>query len=203
MRSKERRGQRVTARCASAVLIAYACVLASCAPEEHVVKYKPFFSGLEGAEHGTQPVSAGTGGGIPIEPKLAVETDELGHTTLNSPSISYLMSHVLRTLADEDVDRGRKIFVEQVVSETSRAELTAWGTSAEAQYDLMRAYYDDVYTLFSRLPMGEHSPNAIMSKTGSRRLRVEITGVGRKDLRWVSVQAERVGNEWRLVLPMQ
>lgn len=180
-----------------------ACAIASCASEERVTQYKPFFAGIDGAEHQTQPVNSRLTGGIAVERTSAVEEDARGNVTLNSPSIRHMMSHVLRTLADEDAANGRKVFAEQVVSESSRAEMTRWGTSAEDQYDLMRAYYNDVYTLMSRLPMGEHTPTALMRKAGTRRILVELQGIARRDVRWKGFIAERTGNEWKLVLPLQ
>jgi hypothetical protein len=175
-------------------------VLAGCAQEEKIVNYKPFFAGLSGAQMQTQPVVArpGTGRGEVIDEadmfRTVIENPD-GSKTLLSKSGLQLMEHIRNTLADNEAE----LFVEQVLSELTRREY------AERQLDPIEAFMHlkkderDIAMLFSRMPLGENSPNVIMEPVGRNMFRVRLSGASARDVgRYKGFDMVLENGNWRL-----
>lgn len=182
--------------CAAAVLLA-----AGCETETRVVRYKPFFTGLEGADvrMREQPVlegedrydlTAAAGGRIVIE-----HAD--GSKTLIARNGRHLMSHIMMTLAEGD----EELFTQQVLSERTRQEYLARGLDpAEAFRTLSKEQNKkELSKTFARMPMGERSPTVITKKLGRNLWRVKLTGKAAEGLRWEGFDMIMEGGNWRLV----
>lgn len=183
---------------ASILCVVCGLCIGSCARESKVVRWRPFFAGTAEAQHQTSPVNASMGvvGNSSATP--AVEAQPDGSVVLQSPSIRHLMSHVLRTLADEDPDRGRAMFLTFVAGPGALAWFAEQGVSPEQGYDALRLMYNDVYTLFSRLPMAELTPTATMRTTGPRSLEVRVAGNAGDRMAIAGLEVERTREGWRL-----
>jgi hypothetical protein len=186
-------------RCHFAALLAL-ILLSGCAREEKVVQYKPFFSGLSGAQMQTQPVAERprTGSGEVIAEsemfRTVVENPD-GSRTLLSKSGRQLMSHIQNTLADNDAE----LFVAQVLSEATLREY------AERQVDPREAFIQlkkserDIAMLFSRMPLGENSPNVIMETIGRNMFRIRLSGASARDVgRYRGFDMVLENGNWRL-----
>jgi len=181
--------------------ITIACLLATCLGcQERMVNYKPFLSGLEGAQTQTPATSSGSS-----NPALerASEGDEFtlvrrnddGTVTLIAKSGRHLMAHILRTLAEDE----KAQFTEQVLSEVTRAEYHERGRDPVEAFDLLKKNQKEIAKLFNRMPMGEHSPNVNMEAIDKNMFRVRVTGQSRKGLeRWTGFDMVYERGNWRL-----
>jgi len=181
------------------VIAVGAGVLAGCQPEERIVNYKPFFSGLEGVQT-QQPevregkvVSAGAVDRSELSQEIVIENED-GSVTLVSKSGSHLMRHIERTLYENE----KELFVEQVLSEVTRREFEARGLDPTEAFDRLKEHERDIAELFARMPLGEHTPQVIMKSVGRNTFRVRLTGMGTEKLYWRGYDMVLEGGNWRL-----
>lgn len=174
--------------------------LASCQQEEKIVNYKPFFSGLEGAKTQTPAVAAApTSPTIPTanngEEIGLIKENADGTVTLVMSSGRNLMSHIQRTLAEEEKEQ----FAQQVLSEITRAEYQQRNIDPVKAYELAKKNEKEIIKLFNRMPMGEYSPNVLMEQLGRNMIRVRVTGQARKGLeKWSGFDMILEKGNWRL-----
>ena len=126
------RGHLGAARVAALLAAAGATLLtAGCERESKVLRYRPFFTGLDGATTATPAVGAemmrlpGPGEGEDEDRIVFVNPD--GSVRLVSRSVRDLMTHIERTLA-EDQD---KLFIEQLLSRRTIEHLASQGQTPE------------------------------------------------------------------------
>lgn len=196
------------------IRVAVLCVLcsvasqSSCQREEKIHNYKPFFSGLEGAKTQT-PATADESKKAAIPDADAADKIGLlkenadGSVTLISKSGRNLMSHILRTLQDdEDPVVAKELkdqFSKQVLSEVTRAEYRERGLDPEAAYTELKKYRKEIAKLFNRMPMGEYSPNVLMEQVGKNLIRVKLSGQAKKGMeRWTGFDMILEKGNWRL-----
>jgi len=162
---------------------------------ERVVKYKPFFAGMEGAETDTPAVIDEDLREAYARPTGPIEVEnEDGSITLISRSVADLMRHIARTLANNE----QELFVEQVLSERSRERLLRAGRQPEEAFEELKANQEAVAKLFTYLPMGEYSPNGVFKKVGDKTYLLRATGPGTRDLYWTGFDAVQEGGMWKL-----
>src|SRR5690606_257460 len=125
-----------------------------------------------------EPVGMGA-----TEPDRIVIENPDGSVTLISRRAAHLMSHIQRTLARDE----EELFVEQVLSERTRAEYRERGLDPAEAFATLKKRSADVSMLFSRMPFGEASPSVIMSKVDDKTLRLTLTGAGTRDLHWTTM----------------
>lgn len=178
------------------VLLIAVAALAGCETYERDVSGRPFFSGLDGAEL-PEVGDTSLAGGADLDAKpleLREEADD-GTVTLRALTGRHLMRHVFETLRDEE----REVFVEQVLSEATKAEFATHGQSADDAYEMLRDSLSDIERLFARMPMGEYTPNAKVEPLRPGMLRVRLLkGIGR-DLRWQGFDMIMEGGSQRLL----
>jgi hypothetical protein len=165
--------------------------------QEKVINYKPFLTGIEGAKMQTAPV-------VEKGPAIAkgdegagtlVRKNEDGTVTLISKSGRQLMAHIQRTLAEDEQEQ----FTEQVLSEITRGEYFERGKDPAEAFALLKKHQKEISKLFSRMPMGEHSPNVLMERLGRNVFRVRVTGQAKKDLeRWTGFDMVLEKGNWKL-----
>jgi hypothetical protein len=177
-----------------------AASLAACQPEEKVIGYKPFFSGLSGVTGpGADLARSSQAPGAAAQAteddlKIVVENPD-GTKKLVIRNGRDLMAHIQRTLAEDDA----KTFADQVLSKVTRDEFAARGLDPREAFTMLKPYERDVARLFARMPMGEHTPNARMDPVGRNVFRVKLTGKAADGVgRWIGFDMVFEAGQWRL-----
>jgi hypothetical protein len=166
------------------VLACAGLVLASCAPEEKVIRYKPFFAGLDGVQTQTPAVYeknvaiVGKDGKEETAEESLVVTTPDGKKKLISRTGAQLMHHIQDLLAKDDPD----LFADQVLSKTTRDEYVQRGLDPREAFATLKPHEKDIAKLFARMPMAEHSPNVLMESLGGNTFRVRLTGPSTRGL---------------------
>jgi hypothetical protein len=180
--------------------LAWAAVLAgaSCAPEERIVRYKPFLAGLENVQTQAPAVSDRANGGAtetqdPSKFSIVKENPD-GTKTLISRSGLHLATHIQRTLAEND----EKNFTAQLLSRITRDEFRERGLDPSQAFRALKPREKDIARLFARMPLGEHSPNAVMEPIGRNMFRVRVTGKSTEDLYWTGYDMVLEDGNWKL-----
>lgn len=170
---------------------------ASCAREEKLVRYKPWFAGLEGAEINRQVAIPGD---LRADPGAGVSEDQLrvSHedrsVSLIAKTGRQLMIHVYTTLAENE----RDVFTKQVLSEATRAEYRSQGLDPSLAFDALLAREDDIVDFFNAIPYAENTPGVFWQPLGGRAFRVEATGLSRGNLKIIAMDMTMEGGNWKL-----
>lgn len=178
------------------VLLAIALVLGGCT-YERVISRRAALAGLPGAESGVEydnshlrtlkdPTATG-------EVRLVIEQPD-GSVILKSPSGRHLMMHIYTTIEAGD----RDLFTDQLLSEVTRREFYDRGYDPGHAFDELVRRQDDVYKLFSRMPMGEYTPGVLWRSMGQKTMRLEVTGQAARDLRWNFMDMVLEYGDWKL-----
>jgi hypothetical protein len=169
-------------------------VLGACYREQRLVNYRPPFTGIEGAVFQTEPTRTADELPAQADPTtLFIEHDD-GSRTLVISTGRHLMVHIRRCLAEDQVEE----FTEQVLSEVTRDEYLVRGLDPEEAFHTLKERERDVALLFSRMPMGEHSPTVLMQKIAHRTYRIKVTGHAAKGLTWTMMDMRFEDGHWRL-----
>ncbi|MBY0262538.1 MAG: hypothetical protein K2Q20_09350 [Phycisphaerales bacterium] len=184
----------------AAVLAALALALGGCASEENVVKYRPFFTGIQGAEFATDPINPSKGYVDPTavaDNRIVIEHDD-GSRTFIARSPRHVMVHV-ETLLDEDDPRSDRVLLDQLVSDKTKEFYRSEGKDPLSFVTDLRARRKDVAKTFGRMPMGEHTPTVLIDQPGDNIWVLRITGGAGKDLVFTKVWFRLEGTQWRLM----
>lgn len=166
----------------AATAAALAVLAAGCQREEKIINYKPFFAGIEGAKTQTPatqerpPVLAEASEADGSDPLVKKNPD--GTTTLLSRSGLHLMHHIRTQLAGDDA----QLFADQVLCSVTREEYRARGLDPRDAFKTLKPHLPEITKLFSRMPLGEHSPNVRMETVGRNIFRVQLRGRGAEGL---------------------
>lgn len=174
--------------------------LPACAPEERIVHYKPFFTGIKEARTATPPAPGPDQRGIDVTAApgdALVVTEADGSPRLISRSGAHLIRHIERTLADEKL---AGLFVDQVLCEETRREYLDRGLDPIEAYRTLKSREQDVRRLFARMPAGERSPFVLVKPLGEREKRVQLTGDAAKGLAWTGFDMVLEGARWAPVV---
>lgn len=179
------------------VLVALHLALSGCVEINREPVGKPLLAGLQNGggftslrqvDKNGQPVNQaglGTGGD-----KRVVAED--GTVTLNSPTISDLMRHILETVVNEEED----LFTDQLLSTITRREFIERGLDpAEAYRELVRRE-KDLRALFRAIPIGEFTPGVLLRNVGPNIFRLGIKGD--PDLRWSFIDVVLEKGQYKL-----
>lgn len=190
-------------RARSALACAFVCVcavvLGACTPEEKVIRYKPFLTGIEGAKFGSDPV-LGDPRVSPANPqdvkdnKIVDESPD-GKKTLIARSPSHVMQHVERCL-DENEDQ---LLLDQMIAESTKNYYRAQGKDPIEYVNDLRAQRKDIAKLFARMPQGESSPTVLLRQLPDRVWRIDVVGGYAKDLRLTRLWVQMERGQWRLM----
>lgn len=190
-------GREGATRLARTLVCALLCVVSSCAREETVVRYKPFFANIADAQHGTTPVRPQAGYRDPTayDGQRRIEEPD-GSVRLISKSVLDLMTHVERTLDDGDDD----LFFEQILSEHTKRHYRGEGRDPAEAIEYFRKHRRDIAVLFARMPFGEYSPTVIRHKTGRNQWKLELVSTAKRDSPltelWVSLESGQYRLMW-------
>ena len=173
--------------------------LGGCAREEKVVGYKPFFAGLSGQGDvtvtgpGAQIAAAASTPGaletITEDQARSFSVNPDGTKKLTIRGAREMIGHLRSLLAaqEKDVPEAAELFFEQVLSPETRGEFESRGMGPEEAFAFLKAEEEDLLQLFSRMPMGEHTPTAVTEDLGKNTQRVRLTRDASKGLRWVGL----------------
>ncbi|MEX2219622.1 MAG: hypothetical protein WD749_12785 [Phycisphaerales bacterium] len=184
-------------RPAALALLAAVCLAGAC--QERIVRYKPFFAGLEGVQTQTPAVYEKS----PALPNAAADADETplyahgpdGKTRLISRTGIQLMHHIRTVLAEGDAE----LFGEQVLSGGTQREFRERGLDpGEESLRRLKPREKDIAKLFARMPMGEHSPNVLTEPLGGNTFRVKLTGPATRELHWTGFDMVLEQGNYRL-----
>ncbi|MFN0131947.1 MAG: hypothetical protein ACKVW3_05380 [Phycisphaerales bacterium] len=148
--------------------------LAACQPEERLVRYKPFLTGVDGAVTQTPAVGVETrpGDSIELSPENLIVENPDGSKTLVMRSGRQLMWHIQRCLAEGE----RDLFGAQVLCKLTRDEFAERGIDAAKAYDMLKLHEQAISKLFARMPMAEHTPSVRQEMVGRNIVRVRLAG---------------------------
>lgn len=164
--------------------------------ETRVVSYRPFFSGLPGAEmSGKVTPIPGLGADPTFVPnnQIVIEKDK-GEKELIAKNGQHLMVHIYNAIEADDAD----IFVAQVLSEMTKREYAVRGRDPRAAFDIMKQRREDVVMLFHSMPAGEFTPGVFAEYVAQGVRRVQLTGLAARDLRWRGFDMVMEKGNWRL-----
>jgi hypothetical protein len=180
------------------VLVSLAAMsLVACKPETKVVNYKPFFTGLENAQHGEAPVVGQRSKGLDPRAGAAAPRADGGEFDAGRNEVVYpdgtvtlvmrtpgqLMAQIERLMAEED----EVLFAEQVLSAATRADFAARGVEPTQALAMIHERRADVRRLFRQLPLAENTPQAIYEVIGPNIFRLRVTGTA---ARAIAIAAE-------------
>ena len=170
-------------------------LLGACKGEEKVVQYKPFFTGLSGAEFNTDPVNSAPGYSDPTatpDGRNVIEKPD-GSRVLVCKSVQSVMTHLEREL-DENHD---DIILTQLISQRTLAEFEGRGETPKAIIDFLQKHRRDIAMLFARMPMAERSPTVILKQPGDNVWILQLTGAAAEDLRFTKLWVIMERGNWK------
>ena len=183
----------ISAACTAGVVAA--CALSGCAYERRI-GYKPFFTGLAGADI-SMPASPDVS--RPRTPAVALAEPRVinadGSITLVNATGRHLMANIMYCLDEDDA----ALFVEQVLSQRAIEDAYAHSREPTEVFEILKERRDDVLELFMRMPLGEHSPMVLMKPLGPNAFEIALTKDAARGLHWSSLTMVLERGGWRLV----
>lgn len=182
------------------VMAAAAAVAGACAPEEKVIRYKPFLTGIAGAQYAEKgrPVNANEGYIDPTRlaegQKPVVELAD-GSKVLIAKSVRQMMTH-LETCLDNGEDG---LLLDQVISEKTKQEYRGRGKDPREIVTMLKRHRKDIARLFARMPMGEYTPTVILDQPGDKMWVIRLTGAPAEGMKFTKVWARLEAGNWRFV----
>lgn len=171
-------------------------VAAACATEERVTSYKPFLTGVAGAQFGQQPVvPGGTPAGAQGETadgRIVIENPD-GSRTLLCRTVRALMTHLERELDEGNTD----IILRQLISNRTFEEFDRRGEPRQAIIEFLQKHRRDIAVLFARMPMAERSPTIILQQPGDNVWILKLTGASAEDTRFTKLWVVMERGSWK------
>lgn len=211
------RGERAR-RCAWVLLGAGVMVVlvAGCATERRVVyQERSFLAGLPNAVGGdaeaSKPVARGpvnpvfqNPAGVAEAEGMRSELEGAGTSvagarefpeTVRAATARQLLGYLLWALED----RRDEQILSQLISETTKREFADRGQPPEDIVAHLRKNQKHLRTLFSRMPLGERSPNVVMERSDRNQFRLRLTGQSKVDSHYTSLWIEFTRSGYRFV----
>lgn len=171
--------------------------LPACATQEKVVRYRPFLSGIDGAQFGSQgPVNSHPGNADPTA--YAGEsfiTNDDGSETLILASPKLVMIHLERLL---DLNRDDEI-ISRLVSEKTRDEFARRAAGDQGILDFLHHNRKEIAKTFSRMPQAQHSPFVVLQQPGDKVWIIQITDMPARDLKFTRLWVRQEQSEWKFL----
>lgn len=182
-------------------LLAALSLLPGCQPEERVLRYKPFLTGVAGAQYaGPQgrPVNPNDGytdpTRLPADQKSVIELAD-GSKVLVSKNLRQMMSHL-----EQCLDSGEdELLLDQVISEKTKEEYRGKGKDPIEVVRFLKRNRKDIAKLFARMPMGEYTPTVILDQPGDKTWIIRLTGAPAQGMKFTKLWARLEQANWRFV----
>lgn len=195
-RKSQIRGRRSPSFAVCCLLFGSLLLAVSC--EERIIYDRPMLAGLPGAQTNREVTGPRVEGAIPAdvlnETDLVVKNPD-GTKTLIARTGRHLMVHIYNTLREDEPD----LFVDQVLSERTRAEYYQRGLQPVEAYKTLKKRLPDIKKLFDQMPMGEYTPGLYVRNLADDVTRLEANGSGIRGLTWVAMDMVFEEGNWRLV----
>jgi hypothetical protein len=165
--------------------------------EQRVVRHNSFLSGLPGAE---QALPQGRKMGDYVDPTRVSEESLVKIDPTNQRKIltarngRHLMIHIYTTVDEGDAET----FVNQVLSQRTRAEFAARGVDPVEGFEKLRRKQADLQILFQRMPAGENTPGLRMRNMGGGAQRIELDRIVADGLYWTGFDMVQEKGNWKL-----
>ncbi len=184
----------------AATCLAACAVLTACADEQLASTRRGVFDNMPGIQRGgadpLKPVDPAQSRADPDEERKQIEVENPdGSITLRSPQMRHAVYHLRKQLLAED----NKLLAEQVLAQMTRERFTANGKTLYDAADELRANRRDILLLLARLPNGENSPNALVTKQGPKLFRLAITSTASKGLAFTELWIALEVADWKIV----
>jgi hypothetical protein len=184
-------------RTIAAVLLAMATALAACEQEERLLRYKPFFVGLDGAQ--TQEPAIVEPNQLlpnpaPSDDRIIIELPN-GKVRLVSRSVRDLMTHLERTLDEDQFE----LFDQYLLSQKTREYLASEGKTPEDLFRVLQKSRRAIARTFARMPFGERTPTCLFEKAGPRMFVLRLTGQSARNVPYTRLWVAYEGGEFRFV----
>lgn len=175
-------------------------LLSACADDEVVRTRRGVFDNMPGIQRGgadpLQPVSSDQARADPDEERKQIEViNPDGSITLRSPQMRHAVYHLRKQLLADD----NKLLAEQVLAQMTRERFSAKGKTLYDAADELRANRRDILFLLARLPNGENSPNALVTKEGPKLFKIAITSTAAKGLAFTELWILLEAADWKVV----
>ena len=176
-------------------------ILPACAQQQTVTSYKPFFTGIGGADFGGQaPVDPLKGRVDPTavapETKTIIEQPN-GKKIYRAPSPSILLAHI-EALLDEGSPEADKTLLEQLIDENTQEHYRRHGAEPIDYITYLHENRKQIAKTFARMPMGEHTPTVIVDQPGNRQWVLRLTGQASEGVKFREVWVRQDMGMWRL-----
>lgn len=171
-------------------------LVAACATEERVTSYRPFLTGISGAQFGQQPVTGNAPPpgplGDPADGRIVIENPD-GSRTLLCRTVRALMTHLERELDEGNTD----VILKQLISRRTLEEFDRRGEPPGAIVDFLQKHRRDIAVLFARMPMAERSPTVILQQPGDNVWILKLTGAAAEDTRFTKLWVVMERGSWK------
>jgi hypothetical protein len=181
------------------VCIACALTVTGCA-EEKVTKYKPFFTGLQDAEFGSdKPVNPESGR---VNPAMAsadkgiVEKPD-GTKIYLTYAPMQLFGHI-QNLLDEGTPEADRIILDQLIDDHTKEHYRNHSQDPIGFVAYLHENRKQFAKTISRMPMAEHSPTVIVEQPGDRQWVLNITDKAAEGLKFKQVWIRQDMGQWKL-----
>ncbi|HVU65412.1 MAG TPA: hypothetical protein VHC70_15630 [Phycisphaerales bacterium] len=176
-------------------------LLAGCASQERVTKYKPFFTGLQDAEFGhDKPVNPEDGRIDPSlrngEMKSVVERPD-GSKIYLTYSPMQLFAHI-QNLLDEGTPEADRAILDQLIDEKTKEHYRTHSQDPIGYIAYLHENRKQLAKSLARMPMGEHSPTVIVDQPGDRQWVLNITGQAADGLKFTHIWIRQDMGQWKL-----
>jgi hypothetical protein len=192
---------------------------AGCDSQDKILRYKPFFTNIEGAvtatpaigaepdapvtnRSSTDPESAASSSDEPVDPSALAESyyDRLGKLPdskirLEAGDIGTLIRHLRWTL---DTDRD-EVLVDWLLAEDLLTELRQRKQEPQDYVDWLHDHRRDIEAMLARMPMAERSPTVIYEQTGKRQYCVRLTGSAQRGMKFTELWVAMERGKYRLL----
>ena len=175
-----------------------ALALASCSSQEKVVRYKPFFTGVAGAEFGGQPPVKPDKPAPEItasddsSPVVQVNPDKTKTLSLRSPRQTMT---ALEALLDQEDD---ETIWTKLLSSVTIDELKSRGYTREQYLEWLHVNRPEFAKTFARMPLGHNTPTVITEKPERKTWIMRISGKPAEGLAFTRVWVRLEEGQWRL-----
>lgn len=182
----------------AALAVVTVAVLPGCQPEEKIVRYKPFFSNVSGAQFGDmKPVNPNAGYVDPTvvsDNRIEIRNPD-GSRRLIAKSVQHMLVHLTRCLDDGE----HRLLLDQVVSQKTKDHYREMKKDPMELVEWLNADRKEVARTLARMPLAEHSPTVILEQPGDKTWVIKVTGAAARDLKYTRLWTRLEEGNWKFM----
>jgi len=179
-----------------------------CAQERRELGYWTPLSGVPGSFRGSDDPLAGDpqrpdgvlrGAAAQAEAERLFEVDPRGRERLRLASPGLAMGNLRRLLRMEDVESGKRLMVEQLLSRQTFEQMYREGRGREEAASFFFENRQDVLATLARMPFGEQSPDVAFERAEGKLYQLRLRRGPARGLVFDSLWLALEGAEWKVV----